>query len=63
MSVLCFKESSGFLAHGLKTVSSFWVYLLVILEEFRKKNLTLAVVSAVLESMGGDKPTSASYDF
>lgn len=37
MSVLCFKESSGLLAHGLKTVSSFWVYLLVILEEFRKR--------------------------
>lgn len=63
MSVQCFKESSGHLAHGLKIVSSFWVYLLVILEEFRKKNLTLAVVSAVFKSMGGDKPTSTSYDF
>lgn len=37
MSVLCFKESSGLLAHGLKKVSSFWVYLLVILKEFRKR--------------------------
>lgn len=37
MSVQCFKETSGLLAHGLKKVSSFWVYLLVILKEFRKR--------------------------